>query len=157
MTDICDLCTRRRAVALVDVSTPLLEAALNGSPFVVKVNLKEITSLFRGVDNYRDLLFAAASRGAQNVIVTLGRDGWVAKIGERYLRGRMEPNPNGFDVGAGDAMMAGLANALDRGLPLVESLQFATKVAAASTYCGTSGDIVLDKVHLPDVVELYPL
>ncbi len=85
--------------------------------------------------------------GAQNVILTLGRAGWVACIEGNLLKGVIDANPNGFDIGAGDAMMAGLALGLTREYSWSDTLTFATRVAAASTYCKVSGEIVLDEVY----------
>lgn len=144
IASICRLCRDRRARVLVDASGAPLAAALRSEPYLIKVNQSEIYSAFDKTTDLRTILASVTAQGVRNVIVTLGRKGWVANIAGEYLQAVIEPNPDGFDIGAGDAMMAALAHALSNGSHLAESMEFATKIAAASTYCRSAGEVVLD-------------
>ncbi len=148
---ICQIASYRNARIIVDVSGQPLLSALRAKPFLVKGNRTEISSTFgagkTGTIDARHLLEIVVSAGAQNALVTSGREGWIAFVDGHYLRGAIEPNPKGFDIGAGDAMTAGILHYLNAGYSLVETLQFATKVAAASTFCRSSGEVDEDKIY----------
>ena len=126
------------AVAL-DAEGERLRLALEAQPDVVKVNAVEASELL-GVPTARgDEAAAAASKLRELAggdghagIVTRGADGVVvvAPSGDRlegmlYVRGR-------YPVGSGDAFLAGLVVALDRGEDWPEALRLALAAAAAN-------------------------
>ncbi|MBI3699114.1 MAG: hypothetical protein HY242_01535 [Afipia sp.] len=152
---ICQISLNRNSRTVVDVAGAPLLSALNLSPFLVKVNSFEICKTigidFTAMPDPNRLVEATIARGAQNAIVTLGRAGWIACVDGAYFCCSIDANTDGFDIGAGDAMTAGLLHGLQRGYSWAETLKFATRVAAASTYCRSAGEISFERVHsLPD-------
>jgi fructose-1-phosphate kinase PfkB-like protein len=148
---ICRISSSRNGQAVVDVAGVLLLSALKASPFLVKANQSEISKTFgidvAGTHDLKRLLETTISMGAQNAVLTFGRDGWIACVDGKYLQCRIDANSDGFDIGAGDAMMAGLLFGLEAGDSWTDILQFATRVAAASTYCRSAGEIIVEKIY----------
>jgi 1-phosphofructokinase len=120
---------------LVDLSTPRLDAALEGRPSVVKLNDWELAEYLRApVDGPR--LRAAAERvlaaGARAVVVTRGPDPALALtpdhawelVPPRFERGSRE--------GCGDTMMGALAAALATGRSFEDALVVGAAAGAAN-------------------------
>jgi fructose-1-phosphate kinase PfkB-like protein len=113
----------RGARVIVDASGSWLREALEGQPYAVKVNAAEAAEAAEH----------GPIRGPEIVAVTDGPAGIRAWIGTGAPV-RVVP-PAGIRVvnplGAGDAVTAGLAIALDRGQPAIEGLVLGTAMAAA--------------------------
>jgi fructose-1-phosphate kinase PfkB-like protein len=136
----------------LDAAGPALSEALPARPYLVKINREEALSLTDTPNegaSPTELLANVLSKGASNAIITNGRRGWNACIGGRFLKCSIEPNVRGFDVGAGDAMLAGLACGLSNGLTMDDTLHFASRLAAASTFIRGAGDVLLEEVDRP--------
>ncbi|MFO7171440.1 MAG: 1-phosphofructokinase [Bacillota bacterium] len=122
--------------AILDADGEPLRVALEARPTLIKPNREEAERLLgrplvsRGdvVAAARELLargpaMVAVSSGAEGAALVTPGDGWWA------TPPAIRP---GSTVGAGDAMVAGFAVALARGLPLPEALRLATAAAAAT-------------------------
>lgn len=142
---------------LVDLSTPRLDAALEGRPDLVKLNDWELAEFVRGpVDGPR--LEAAAqrlrSRGARVVVVTRGGEPAIAFTPD----GALEIVPPRFDrghqQGSGDAMMGALAVSLGSGAELPEALALGAAAGAANFLRRGLGSATREVVEelLPNVV-----
>ncbi len=146
---------------LVDLSTPRLDAALEGGPDVVKVTDWELAEYVRGpVDG--PLLRSAAERllaaGAGAVLVTRGPDPALVLAGDqawdlvppRFDRGSRE--------GCGDTMMGALAAALATGRSWEDALVLGAAAGAANFLRHGLGTAAPDVVEeLAGRVELRPL
>ncbi|MBK9714386.1 MAG: 1-phosphofructokinase [Kouleothrix sp.] len=112
----------RGARALLDTSGEPLRLGCAAAPFLAKPNAGEAGELTgQPVDGDQGALRAAEAmlgQGIELVALSLGADGVLLASRGRALRARpprvSAPNP----VGAGDALLAGIAWALERGLPL---------------------------------------
>jgi 1-phosphofructokinase len=149
------------ARVVVDLSSPRLDAALEGRPSVVKVNDWELAEYVRGpVDGPR--LRAAAERllaaGAQAAVITRGPEPALALthlhawevVPPRFERGSRE--------GCGDAMMGGLAVAMAAGRSWEEALVLGAAAGAANFLRYGLGSATADVVHeLAGRVELRML
>jgi 1-phosphofructokinase family hexose kinase len=139
------IAARRRAVSIVDASGPALAAALAAGPDIVSPNLAEAEEVLTGQGDHgveapphdvRERAGAAArvlvARGARAAVVTAGAAGLALAEaeGERWLPApRVEVrNP----IGAGDALVAGLGCALERGEALEEAVLVGMAAAATS-------------------------
>ena len=144
---------------LVDLSTPRLNAALEGRPDLVKVNDWELAEYVRGpVDGPR--LRRAAERlraaGARAVLVTRGPEPALLLsdehtceiVGPRFDRGSRE--------GCGDAMMGALAAALAQGRTWDDALVVGAAAGAANFLRHGVGTAAADVVQeLAGRVELH--
>jgi len=120
---------------LVDLSTPRLDAALEGAPDLVKLNDWELAEYVCGpVDGPR--LEAAAGRlrdaGAGVVVVTRAGDPAVAFTAEGAWEIAPPRFERGHQQGGGDAMMGALATALGRREPLLDALRLGAAAGAAN-------------------------
>jgi 1-phosphofructokinase family hexose kinase len=151
----------RGAVAVVDVGGEQLAAAVAAGADVVTPNLAEAEGLLHGradetveagdVAVVRQRALAAAralvERGAARAVVTAAEagaavaDGWMA----RWLAAPVVSavrNP----IGAGDALMGGLALALERGEPFAGAVGIGMACGAASVETDVAGVVVPARV-----------
>jgi 1-phosphofructokinase len=156
------LARARGVLSIVDVAGPQLAAALEAGADVVTPNLAEAEGLLHGrgdetveagdVEVVRSRAAAAASelvaRGAARAVVTAaaagaavaGADGssWLAAPPVESVR-----NP----IGAGDALVGGLALALERGERFEDAVAFGVACGAASVETDTAGMVVGARVE----------
>ena len=134
-----------RALAIVDAVGAQLGGALAAGADLVAPNLAEAEELLTGrgdhgvaapAEDVRERAGAAArelvGRGARAAIVTAGAAGLALATteGERWLAAPQVEVRN--PIGAGDALVAGLGCALERGEPLEEAVVAGLAAAAAS-------------------------
>ena len=122
---------------LLDIRGPELLLTLDCRPLVIKPNREELAATVgRSLAEDDDLLRAMADlhcRGAQWVVVSEGKKAvWVRGTSGTF---RLEPpqidraaNP----IGCGDALAAGIAAALTRGVDPPEAVRFGIAAAAES-------------------------
>lgn len=148
---------RARSVpVIIDAHGKALLHALDAGPSLVKPNEAELAdaaglsrplSTAAAVDAARRLLEA----GAERVVVSLGRRGLIGMAGERawLVAG---PVVEGNPAGAGDAVVAVLAEAQLAGMAWPEALRRAVATAAAAVRTPAAG--LVDADH---VAEQHPL
>ncbi len=129
----------------VDVGGAPLEAALEASPWLVKVNAAE-AGVSDSVDGRIECLAAGRrllAAGAGNVIVTRGTAGAVLVGPDGAWEGTAVPaDARGrYPVGSGDAFLAGLAAGVARGLSLPAALPLAAACGAANARIPGQGEL----------------
>ena len=123
------------AKVLVDLSTPRLDAALEGRPDLVKINDWELAEFVRGpVDGLalREAAERVRSRGAETVVITRGPKPAVAFTPDGALEVVPPVFERGHREGCGDAMMGAMAVALARGDDLAAALTLGAAAGAAN-------------------------
>jgi 1-phosphofructokinase family hexose kinase len=152
---LTELAARADTPTIVDVSGPALGAALQSGPAVVCPNLAEAEGLLHGradetVDagDPSDVRLRAANaagelvrRGARAAVVTAGAAGAAAADGTAVHWHPAHPVTVRNPVGAGDALVGGLAAALERGQTLEHAVSAGLATAAASVETATAGEI----------------
>ena len=124
---------------VVDAPGQLLRDSLPAHPFLIKPNSEELSHLMgRALDSQQELTAAAREllqTGVQKVIVSMGSRGMLHVLPEQtiFVPGLRVPVKD--TVGAGDAVIAALAVAEERGLTLEETLRLSTAAGAASVMC----------------------
>ena len=145
----------RPIAVLVDTYGPALRPVLAERPALVKVNAAEaseagaiaVTDAASAV-RAGEVLIAA---GAGSVVVTLGADGAVVGDGIRWTR-LVPPDLRGpYPVGSGDAFLAGLAVAYERGEPLVDGARLGMAAAIANAQVPGAG--VLERGSVVGILE----
>jgi 1-phosphofructokinase family hexose kinase len=139
------IAAERGAIAIVDATGATLAAALAAGPGLVTPNLAEAEELLTGSgdhgvdaagDDVREGAVAAArslvARGAGAAVVTAGAAGLALahEHGERWLDAPRVEERNA--IGAGDALVAGLGCAGERGEPLEEAVLAGMAAATAA-------------------------
>jgi tagatose 6-phosphate kinase len=135
--------------AVLDTSGEALTLGVAARPAIVKPNLDELQPLpgrpvVTGQGTDLGAVAAAADElraaGAQAIVVSLGPDGLLAATADgswhAFPPGAVAGNP----TGAGDAVVAGLAHALVRGLPWDERLRHAVALGTASAAAPAAGE-----------------
>jgi 1-phosphofructokinase len=146
---------------LVDLSSPRLDSALQGRPYLVKINDWELAEFVSGPVDGPKRLRAAAERlreqGAANVIITRGAESALVLHGDaaswlvppRFDRGARE--------GCGDTMMGALAAGLGLGRSWEETVITAAAAGAVNFLrhgLGTGTRPVIEEIAAQ--VELRP-
>ena len=149
------------AVAIVDVGGEQLAAAVAAGADVVTPNLAEAEGLLHGradetveagsVAVVRERAVAAAralvERGAARAVVTAAEagaavaDGWLARWAAAPVVAEVR-NP----IGAGDALVGGLALALERGEEFASAVALGMACGAASVETDVAGVVVPERV-----------
>lgn len=126
------LLRQSRGTVIADTSGTALRAALKYSDFVAP-NLAEA----RTICSTDSLAEVVARLGPARVLLSLGADG-VLLIGDGAPRRWVPPAQWGNTTGAGDALVAGFAASLHRGVEW--ATRSAVAVAAASVRVGVAGE-----------------
>ncbi len=135
---------RRRGVrTILDADGAWLAAALPAGPDLVKPNVREAESIVgRPLPDEAEVVLAGREildRGAGAVVISRGGAGSVLVTRDGAWRAVPPTVRLRSTVGSGDSMVAGLAQALAAGRPLVEGLRTGTAAGAATaTTVGTS-------------------
>ncbi|SMO91650.1 1-phosphofructokinase [Paracoccus laeviglucosivorans] len=151
---VADLAGRGARVVL-DVSGAPLAQALAGPalPFAVKPNRHELEALLgRDLSDAADLVAAGRellARGVKLVVVSMGTDGALFLTDQGGVTAHPVQIATGSSVGAGDAMVAGIAAGLAEGLDLGALARQATAFAA--------GKLQNAGPHLPPVAQVRAL
>jgi 6-phosphofructokinase 2 len=132
---VANVCAEEDARFLLDTSGGGLKH-VNSRVFLLKPSVRELREcLGRELSTEAEQLAAAAElidRGAaENILVSLGSKGALLASGESALRYPPVDVPPGSGVGAGDAMVAGVAVGLTRGWPLAEAVRLGVAAGAA--------------------------
>ena len=125
--------------AIVDTSGEALLCALEEKPWLVKPNRDELAALVgRELPTLKDVVSAAEwlrEKGAENVLVSLGRDGaLLCAEGVRLY----QPAPDGKvigTVGAGDSLVAGFAAGWQRYGDMTQALRLGVACGSATACC----------------------
>lgn len=130
------------AKVLVDADGPQFAHAVQEAPEVVKPNAFELCQYFgvETTDQVEELVSMGRGlvrQGVGLVCISMGGQGACFVQGEQAWYAPALPVTVGSTVGAGDAMLAGVACALDRGLPLPDCLRLG--LAASAAACTTPG------------------
>lgn len=155
--EIIEAAGHRNKLTFLDTSGEALADGLKARPFLVKINRFEAESLLgyaiADTAGAKEAVGALIEEGVSMAVVTLGKKGAV--IGSKKETYSLTPPKAAgwIDVGAGDAMMAGLVHAVRRGLPMLEAGKFAVATAACGFRYGfgrlqkADVDLLLSRVN----------
>lgn len=124
------------AAVILDAEGEALRLGIGARPKLVKPNLAEVGAIFsrtpRGLLEAAGMAGEIVGRGVETAVISLGRRG-CAFAGDG-IRGwaSAPPVPVRSTVGAGDALVAGLAVSMVEGRELDEAIRLAVAAAAAS-------------------------
>jgi len=142
---------------ILDTRDEALRLGSAARPDVLNCNRAEAELLLghalADLPSARNAVRALQSRGPTLVTLTLGPEGFLACSAEGCWRLNPPPVKVVNPVGAGDALVAGVALGLVRGWPVPELLRYAQAVAAASLRHWEAGTVAPEDVAvlLPQV------
>lgn len=135
---------------LLDADREYLEEGIKAKPYLVKPNIEELESLLnRKLNNRKDIVSAGRSlldMGIETAAVSLGAGGAVFFHGEHAIYAEGLNVEVKSTVGAGDAMVAALALAIDKSYPF-------EKAAALSVAAGTAA-VASEGTQPPDLKDV---
>lgn len=146
---------------LLDTHGPQLIEALGLGPALLKINQFEAGELVgQNLTTPAQAIAGAAElqkRGAQEVVITLGRQGVVGLTAEGQPFGWAAPEVTAIcSTGSGDCLFAGIAASLVCGQPLPEAVRMGVAAGAANTLQIGAGR--LDRVQMQQIFEgIQPL
>jgi 1-phosphofructokinase family hexose kinase len=147
---------------LVDSSGTALEKALYACPFMLKVNMDELSDLVGRKLNAETEQVAALLQlhgmGISLVAVSRGPEGLIVTDGEEIWRASLHMTDIINVVGCGDSLLAGIAKSLLEEKPLSELARWGAACGTANTQVAGAGFISLSSVEsLLPKVELVQL
>lgn len=147
---------------LLDADREHLEEGIKAKPYLVKPNITELEILLNRKLNDRNEIVSAGKSlldmGIKIVAISLGADGAFFLNGEHVIYAEGIKVEVKSTVGAGDAMVAALAFAIDRGDPFEKTV--ALSVAAGTTAVASEGTQPPDRMavlHYETKVQLKHL
>ena len=141
---------------VVDCEGELLLNALEEAPYFIKPNIHEFEKTFACKIEAVDELDAKvqtlfARYGVEMICVSLGEKGaYISTRKEAYFAKPAKVEVRSLQ-GAGDAMVAGLCMALERGLPLADVLRYG--VAASGAQIATEGTLPGERAHFEQLLQ----
>ena len=126
---------------LLDCSSRALSQAIRARPFMVKINNSEAGELLgRSITDLADAAAATSElqdMGATHAMITLGEQGAVLAFDKTKYKFTSPAVRAGNSVGSGDAVMAGVAAGLLRGLQIKDLGILAVAAGAANALHGS--------------------
>jgi 1-phosphofructokinase family hexose kinase len=152
---LVELAAAAGAAAIVDTSGPALGAALQSRPAVACPNLAEAEGLLHGRTDETvepgdpgeararaaDAAVELVQRGARAAVVSAGAAGAAVADGSAVIWHPAHALTVRNPIGAGDALVSGLASALEQGEPLERAVRAGLATAAASVETATAGEV----------------
>lgn len=130
---------------ILDTSGKSLIHGLDANPFLVKPNKEELEDIFKkrinSVEQIVDHAKELCHRGAQNVIISLGKEGAILVNHSIVLKASVPKMDVVNPVGSGDSMIAGYLHALAKGESMDESLRFACAAGTANALEEETGKV----------------
>jgi tagatose 6-phosphate kinase len=152
--ELCHSAMARGQQVCLDTRDRWLAQALAVRPYLVKCNHHEAMAVLgrpvKTVEQARDVALRWAASGIHRVVITMGALGAVAAAGSQAWYVKAPTIDALCPIGSGDAMMAGLIAALDRGSSWPDAVRYGVAVGAANALVPGSG--YLDLEALPGLV-----
>ena len=137
---------------LLDTSGKLLEATLNTKPTLIKPNKDEIKSLTgKTISTTKECIEVAQElykSGIEIVVISLGSEGCVVVCSEGIYEVKVPKIETVNATGCGDAMIAGFAVGLGRGLHMEEVIRLASAISVANAKQEETGFFVESDVEM---------
>ncbi len=138
-SDIMQYLKEKNIKIVVDATKDLLRNTLEHKPFLIKPNLSELKEFFNTNINTQDDVIYYAKKlqefGAQNVLVSLGKDGALLIDANHKLHQCSAPNGKAINtVGAGDSMIAGFLYGLLNNHSYEEAFKYSIASGSASAF-----------------------
>lgn len=162
--ELIESAQKKGCKVILDADGPLLAEAIKAKPFLVKPNIHELERLVGYSLETPGAVVKAARKmidvGVSQVVVSMGEEGalWVDKD-RAFLIDSFKVEVRST-VGAGDAMVAGLAVAVEESIEPEAAMRLATACSAASVMaegsdCGSLGNLYEEsqKLMIQEIME----
>ncbi len=133
---------------IIDVSSPLLEhVALNDkiNLFAIKPNEHEVKSIIDG--NIETILFDQKFSHIELLIVSLGKDGSIARYKDKLYKITVPVIKAVNPVGSGDSSIAGLIYGISQNKSIEDSLKYSMTMGVLNAMEETTGYVNVEKIE----------
>ena len=124
---------------VVDAEGELLTNCLKFNPFLIKPNKDELSALFgKELKTDEEIILCAKelqSKGAENVLVSLGKDGAILITKEEVYKAKAKRGKTINSVGAGDSMVAGFLAGYFKTKDFSLALELGIASGSATAFC----------------------
>lgn len=133
------LCVPQGVMVVIDaIGEPLLKS-LKAKPFLIKPNIDELCDIFEcEIKTQKEIVLYAKKlkdMGAQNVLVSMGKDGALLLDSQNQIHTIKPPKGNAVNtVAAGDSMIAGFIHKFIQTNDYADALKFATACGSATAF-----------------------
>ena len=128
---------------ILDTSGDALAKAISAKPFLIKPNSEELEQFFgkkfSTIEEKKQAGLQLLKMGAENVIISLGKDGALLLNEFGIYRGKTPDIKVINTVGSGDALVGGFAFAIDKGFDFLEAFRIAIAAGTANTLNENTG------------------
>ncbi len=136
---------------ILDSSGEVLKKGIEAKPYMIKPNLRELSSLVnRELKEIPDVLEACRSvqrEGVEIVLASLGEKGAILVTKEKCYRAQVPHIEVSNTIGCGDSMVAGFAAALSKGLGVKEALKLGAACGVNNAQYAEIGRVKKDEVY----------
>ena len=136
---------------LLDADGELLRYGLEAKPDIVKPNLNELKKLFQKEELSEEQIVEHAKtllkKGVKMVALSLGDKGSMFFLKETIYKADALTVEVGSTVGAGDAMVAAIVYAMEKGMDMEKGIKLATATAAGAVQTTGTKPANLDEIQ----------
>ncbi len=155
-------CRETGALPLLDTRGSALEHGIRERPLVVSPNEEELEALFKEpIDGIHHLALKGKrllDTGIETVFITLGEDGVLALHGDECLLCRAPEITVVDTVGCGDAFLAGVAVARERGFSFHETCRLAVACGTSNAANFGPAEVKADEIwHFMEIISVAQL
>lgn len=138
---------------VVDTTGDALTDTLKYRPFLIKPNIHELGELFdieiKGTENVVHYADRLRDMGAQNVVVSMGKDGALLICSEGVYSASAPKGEVKNSVGSGDSLVAGFLSQYTKGISIVDAFKYGAASGSATAFS-------MDLCKKEDVEKLLP-
>lgn len=129
----------KNITVIIDTNGNSLVDSLRYRPYLIKPNRKELCQIFsKELNSTSEITYHARllqARGAQRVIVSLGKDGAILLDEHEHIFQSLPPKGRVINtVGAGDAMLGAYIAAMEEGRPTIDCSKYSMAAGSATAY-----------------------
>ncbi|PAB60708.1 1-phosphofructokinase [Anaeromicrobium sediminis] len=128
----------KRVKVIVDTTKEALISTLENKPFLIKPNIKELEEIFEtNIETREDVISYGkklVAMGAQNVIISMGKDGALLVNKDVILYGEAPKGESKNSVGAGDSLVAGFIYGYGKNKNLLDGFKWGIACGSATAF-----------------------
>lgn len=150
--NLIDIAKKRGKKFILDTSGEYLKEGIKSAPYLVKPNEDEIETLINkeisSFADYKEILLDFKNIGIELPLITLGKEGAIALINNKFYHYKTPKVNVKNSVGSGDSFIAGIMFALSNGAILIDVVKTAIAFGTANTQFFKTGFVskeIVDK------------
>ena len=149
--EVIRLCKEEGKKVIADASEKVLGKIIDEKSFMIKPNRYELSVLMgkeiSSRDDIKEALLFMKNKGIELPLITLGKDGAMAYIGERFYKFNSPCVEVKNAVGSGDSSVAGIAVGLSRGMNALDAIRLGMASGTANTQFEETGFVSCELVE----------